>query len=295
MTDEEIRTRLRRTPANIPVFEPDAERVCVLARRWRRRRRVLGSVAAAVLFVAVASPLWLLLGLRGSERSPEGAGTGAGTSPRTTENRCVRAEATGDFDGDGETDMARFVEIASSGVSCDRRGAVIENLTSQELAIRFASGQALDVPFTDCQPCLTGGEVFTATDLDGDGRDEFAIDVGPGAAIDDVAFYRVDPERIRPLEVAEPGDPPSVEPGPAVLGGGFDSALQSPIVCRVNADGTRELVSIHAENVGGPIAEPWRVHRTTMVLEGDRLIVTSTSDARETISMTSEVFRNDCP
>jgi len=36
-------------------------------------------------------------------------------------------------------------------------------------------------------------------------------------------------------------------------------------VCRVNDDGTRELVSIHAENVGDSLSGPWRVHTTTMV------------------------------
>lgn len=86
----------------------------------------------------------------------------------------------------------------------------------------------------------------TATDLDDDGRDELALDVGPGAVIDYVEFYRVDPGEVSPLVVSEPGDPLYVEPGPAILGGGFDSGLWSPIQCRAAVDGSHELVSVHA-------------------------------------------------
>lgn len=94
----------------------------------------------------------------------------------------------------------------------------------------------------------------------------------------------------RPLVIAEPGDPPYVEPGPAILGGGFDSGLQSPIECRVTAEGTRELVSIHAKNVGDSLFGPWKVQTTTMTLRDDRLVVTSTSDSERIYSRTSEVF-----
>ena len=115
--------------------------------------------------------------------------------------------------------------------------------------------------------------MFEATDLDDDGRDELAIDVSSAASTGLVEFYRVDPDAIRPLVIAEPGDPPYVEPGPAILGGGFDSGLQSPIVCRVTADGVRELVSVHAENVGDSLYGPWKIHTTTMILQDDRLVV----------------------
>ena len=120
--------------------------------------------------------------------------------------------------------------------------------------------------------------------------DELAIDVSSGGATGLVEFYRVDPDGIRPLVIAEPGDPPYVEPGPAILGGGFDSGLQSPIECRVTAAGTRELVSIHAKNVGDSLFGPWKVQTTTMTLRDDRLVVTSTSDSERIYSRTSEVF-----
>jgi hypothetical protein len=74
------------------------------------------------------------------------------------------------------------------------------------------------------------------------------------------------------------------------------------MVCRVNDDGTRELASIHAENVGGPLSGPWEVHTTTMVLRGERLVVTSTDDSRASFPGTSGIpsfsdaspFENGC-
>jgi hypothetical protein len=99
-----------------------------------------------------------------------------------------------------------------------------------------------------------------------------------------------------PLVVADPGDPPYVRPGPAILGCGFDSGLLSPIECRVDADGTRALVSVHAENLTGPITGPWKVHRTTMSLRGDDLIVVAVSEdqSKGFFSRGSEVFQNGC-
>jgi Tol biopolymer transport system component len=221
-------------------------------------------------------------------------------SPLASATRCVQATTSGDFDGDGTTDSAEFVEIASGRVSCDREREVFALLLSQEIVIRFGSGQRLEQPFTDCQGGLCA-YVFEPTDLDGDGRDELAIDVSSGGATGLEEFYRVDPDGIRPLLIGEPGDPPYVEPGPAILGGGFDSVTQSPLVCTVD-DGGRELVSIHAENIGDSLSGPWRVHTTTMVLQGDRLVVTSTDDSESSFPGTSGIpsfsdkapFENEC-
>jgi hypothetical protein len=219
-----------------------------------------------------------------------------GPSATSSVTRCVQASTSGDFDGDGTTDTATFLELASGIVRCDQSGEVFENLSSQELEIRFGSGQALETTFTDCQGGLCA-YVFAATDLDGDGRDELAVDVSSAAATGLVEFYRVDHDGIRPLVIAEPGDRPYVEPGLAILGGGFDSGLQSPIVCLANDDGIRELVSIHAENVGGPLSGPWGVHTTTLVLRGERLVVTSTDDSKTSFPGTSGIpsFSEDSP
>jgi hypothetical protein len=209
--------------------------------------------------------------------------------------QCVQATTSGDFDGEGTVDAARLVALVPADVSCSRNHDVWTQMRSQQVEIAFESGQTLDQSLTDCQPCLTGSLVFAATDLDGDGRDELAIDVGPGAATDYVEFYRVDPNGISPLVVSAPGDPPYVEPGPAILGGGFDSGQWSPIQCTVAADGTDELVSVHAENLTGPITGPWKVHTTTMVLEGDRLVVVSMDDVKsENYTRVSDVFQNGC-
>ncbi len=215
--------------------------------------------------------------------------------PTTSLTHCVQASTSGDFDGDGTVDEAKVVALVPADVSCERNGDVYAQMESQQIEVAFGSGQLLDQQLTDCQPCLTGSLVFTATDLDGDGQDELALDVGPGAAIDYVEFYRVDPGEVSPLVVSEPGDPPYVEPGPAILGGGFDSGLWSPIQCRVAVDGSHELASVHAENLTGPITGPWRVHTTTMVLEGDRLVVTSTNEIESAnFTRASDVFQNGC-
>ncbi|MGH2650262.1 MAG: hypothetical protein ACRDHS_13490 [Actinomycetota bacterium] len=210
------------------------------------------------------------------------------SSPSASVTRCVQATTSGDFDGDGTADRAEFVEVTSGSVSCDRGGEVFARLLSQELVIRFGSGRTLEQSFADCQGGLCG-YVFEPTDLDGDGRDELAIDVSSGGATGLEEFYRVDPDGVRPLVIAEPGDPPYVEPGPAILGGGFDSVTQSPLVCTVRDDGTRELVSIHAENVGDSLRGPWQVHTTTMVLQGDRLVVTSTDGSESSFPGTSGI------
>jgi dipeptidyl aminopeptidase/acylaminoacyl peptidase len=229
------------------------------------------------------------------------ASPGTSPSPEAAITRCTQATTSGDFDGDGVPDDAQFVEVSEGIVSCGRSGEVFKNLSSQELRFRFGSGQTLQVPFADCQGGLCA-YVFGATDLNGDRRDELAIDVSSGGATGLEEFFRVDPDGIRPLLIAEPGDPPYVEPGPAILGGGFDSLMQSPVVCRVNDNGTRELVSIHAENAGNSLSGPWRVWTSTMVLHGDRLIVTSTDDSVSTFPGTSVIpsfsktspFENGC-
>ena len=178
---------------------------------------------------------------------------------------------------------------------------MFQNLSSHELVIRFGSGQTLQRAFTDCQGGLCA-YVFEAVALDGGGRHMLAVDVSGSGDAGLLDFYRVDADGIHPITIAEPGDPPYVEPGPALLGGGFNSVLQSPIICRVNDDGTRMLVSIHAENVGDSLSGPWRVHSTTMVLEGDRLVVMSTDDSESSFPDTTGIpsfsktspFENGC-
>jgi hypothetical protein len=77
---------------------------------------------------------------------------------------------------------------------------------------------------------------------------------------------------------------------------------KAPLICKVNEDATREVVAIHAGNVGDTLSGPWRVHTSTKVLQGDRLVVTSTADSESTFPGTSGIpsfsktapFENGC-
>ena len=228
------------------------------------------------------SPTWRSAGVAGLSPSPS-------ATIDSTAGRCVHVEATGDFDGDGLSDRAVLYDEVPPGETCHQ-----DVSPYLRIEVRFESGAGFDRAFRYCGGGTCDG-VFTSTDLDGDGRHELAIDVGPGAAAAFVEFFRVDPGGIHPLIIPGPDDRPFVKPGPAILGGGFDSASQSPVECRIRSDGARELVSIHAEATGNPSTDPWLVHRTTMVLGGDQLVVTSTSEKTEPWTTTSgSMFVNDC-
>jgi hypothetical protein len=62
--------------------------------------------------------LWLVA------RSFEGSSAdGDSVSPSVAlTTSCTQATSSGDFDGDGATDEAEFIEVVSGGVSCDRDG-----------------------------------------------------------------------------------------------------------------------------------------------------------------------------
>jgi Tol biopolymer transport system component len=272
-----------------PAWSPDGSTIAFIENAYRlgTGRVALfdpatGSVTHPLDLVGVASPSW--------EPGP----AGLTTPPSSSVTRCVVARTSGDFDGDGTTDQAQFVDLVRGHVSCENPATVTSHVQSREIVVRFGSGQTLDQPFTGCQSSCAQS-AFEATDLAGDGRYELAIDVGLGAAIDFIQFFRVDQSGISPLLIAEPGDPPYVKPGPAVIGGGFDSGSQSPVACRVAPDGTRELVAVAAENTGSRVDGPWHIHTTTMILKGDRLQVRSSSDTQGPFPMTSKIFDNGCP
>jgi hypothetical protein len=108
------------------------------------------------------------------------------------------------------------------------------------------------------------------------------VGVGPGAAIDFVGFFRITKRAIRAISIDPEGTAKAeLRPGPAVLGGGFDSSGISPVACLVRSDGTPVLVSVHATPIGNLINGPWRVHRAELALRGDVLhvvrVLTTTS------------------
>jgi TolB protein len=203
--------------------------------------------------------------------------------------RCVRTETTGDFDGDGSPDRATLFDAIPAGETCRQD---ISSLL--RIRVDFATGRSFEASFSECQGGSCSG-VFEATDLDGDGRSELAIEVGPGAAVDFVEFFRVNLERIVPLSISAPGAPEAgVRPGSAILGGGFDSGAQSPVACELRSDGSRVLVSIHASPTGN-LTDPWRVVQVELELRGDDLHVIDTfSRSARDISIGSPLFTDGC-
>jgi hypothetical protein len=195
---------------------------------------------------------------------------------------CVLGKTAGDFDGDGTRDRATLVDVAPAGRTC--KHALALSRPRLHVHVVFGSGGETDGKLTHCTygPCSPPiGRPFTATDLDGDGRSELAIEVGPGSAIDYVEFFQVTRHAVHPLRIAP--DPAfqgdhralfELKPGPAALGGGFDSGLQSPVACQVRPDGTRVLVFVQAENLGGGT---WRVIRVDLQLRDDILHVVQIS------------------
>jgi hypothetical protein len=194
------------------------------------------------------------------------------SSAGAAQGRCVKVGAQGDFDDDGTPDTVRLYDEVAQGQTCHQDMSHLLHLSAQ-----FGSGGGFDIPFSYCQ----GGacsRVLQAVDLDGDGRSELVIEVGPGAAIDSVELFRVSADGIIPLRVAPPGDPGFVEPGPAILGGSFDSGGMSPVSCRSQPDGTTQIVSVHAAATGDLNTAPWDVHRTVLALQGDTFGVVGSSD-----------------
>jgi hypothetical protein len=254
------------------------------ARRRARRRRW----GAILILAAIGALLYVLIGRGGggggsgsaSRPGPSpGGSASAQTSPASSSSAgttsCVRARTTGDFDGDGATDVAALVAPLPPGQNCNH--FVPRRV---RLRVSFGSGDKLDQVLRCGQrPCVGGGvgEPFAGTDLDGDGRSELVAGVGPGAAIAFVEFFRITRHAARPLRIAPEGTAKAeVRPGRAVLGGGFDSSGTSPVACLARPDGTPVLVSVHATPIGG-FNGPWRVHRAELALRGDVLHVVRVS------------------
>jgi len=265
-------------------------------RRWLVPLAAAAAVAVVIAAVFVITPL-VLSGHRGAATYRPRSATSAGVtrspqpSARVTVGRCAHVTATGDFDGDGTPDVVTLVDVLPAGQTC--RQDLSDHL---RIRVTFGSGGGFDRPFTYC----TGGacdSVFTATDLAGDGRSELAVEVGPGAVIDFVEFFRVSRHGISPLRIAAAGAAKAgLKPGPAVFGGSQDSGVQSPVACHIRPDGSRVLVSIQAESLSSRITGPWRVKRTELQLRGDSLHVVGVSTATvRGFPVRSLRFRNGCP
>jgi hypothetical protein len=263
---------------------PPGPRLAGVRRRGARRRTQRWALPAAALAVALAGGLgWAVGDLTGGGPSPESSPRIPAPStiaPTPTApagvRRCQLATTRGDFDADGATDVATLVLLARAGQGCRQAqyptGAHPAH-PDFRLQVSFRPGGQWQHRFRYCTAGPCGQTAFTATDLDGDGRAELAVDIGPGSAVDEVEFFRVDRSGFRPLRIA-----PSaalrrghLQPGPAILGGGFDSGLQSPVSCQQRPNGTRVLVATRAEPAGANIRGPWRVTRVQFRLQDDTL------------------------
>jgi len=167
----------------------DQRDLAVMAANGSDVRRLTGSPADEF------SPTWQSVGATGPSPSPSGI-------TESTAGLYVHAEASGDFDGDGLSDRAELFDE-------DPRGVCHQDVSPYlRIEVRLAAGEGIEAPFRYCGGGTCDG-VFTSTDLDADGRDELAIDVGPAAAMAFVEFFRVDSDGIRPLVIRGPADPPS--------------------------------------------------------------------------------------
>jgi hypothetical protein len=282
-----------------PSQPEDLDALIEEARRRARRRRW----GVLLILAALGAILYLIVGHGGggggsaSRAGPSPGGSGSAqrssaSSSSPTGTSCTVARTTGDFDGDGTPDVARLAALASPGQSCARILAPTRYL----LRVSFGSGGKLDQRLRRCGdgPCAGGGigQPFAATDLNGDGRSELAVGVGPGTAIAFVEFFRVARRTIRPLRIAPASKAKAhLRPGPAILGGGFDSGGISPVACLVKPDGGRVLASIQAAPIGSSLDGPWRVHRADLALRGETLHVVQVSTTTTAHGFYSHGFR----
>ncbi len=193
------------------------------------------------------------------------------------------ARTRGDFDGDGTADAATLVAVVPAETGCGER-ALASLRPQYHVRVRFGSGGSVDRRLRRCGtgPCdLRWGQQFAATDLDGDGRDELAVQELPGAVIQTVGLFRVARRDVHALRIApKRATRAHVKPGPAILGGNFDATLRNPVACRVRPNGSRVLVQMQAEMVGKTINGPWRIERADLKLRRDTLHVVRISTTR---------------
>ncbi len=186
------------------------------------------------------------------------------------------ARTRGDFDGGGTADAARLVALVPAGTGCGEH-ALASHHPRYHVRVSFGSGGYVEHRLTRCAtgPCeFTRGELFAATDLNGDGRSELAVAEGPGAVIQTVGLFRVRRHDIHSLRIApKQAARAHMQPGPAIVGGNFDASDTNPVACRMRPDGRPVLVQMHAMMAGKTIDGPWRIERVDLKLRRDTLHV----------------------
>ncbi len=187
--------------------------------------------------------------------------------------------------------MATLADVLPTGRTCH------QDLSSHlRIRVAFGSGGRFGRPFTYCGGG-TCDSVFTATDLGGTAAANSPWRSAQALHSTLWEFFRVGRHGLRPLRIAAAGAAKAgLKPGPAVLGGGFDSGVQSPIACKIRPGGSRVLISIHAESLSSRITGPWRVQRTKLRLHGESLYVIGVSTATfHGFRIGSLRFHNGCP
>ncbi len=215
-------------------------------------------------------------------------GTGPGPTPvaAPTGSSCFASSSRGDFDDDGAIDLATLhilVPLATCGPEA------VQTTWRAELTVSLATA-TFSVPFEDCEEPFVC-RALEGSDVDGDLRAELPIVLGPGAAVSTVGMYRVEPGAVRALELAPPGDPGYLEPGPLRLGGPSDAIWQTGFECRVLDARRRELVAWSAQR--DDAVSPWRLHLTRLELRDDVFVVTAIED-REGVTDLPPVW-GTCP
>ena len=194
------------------------------------------------------------------------------TPSQPTQTVCSESESLGDFDGDGSADRAKLYAVVPL-LQSDCGPESLEAGWRFELVVELGS-TTFTAPFGDCinpPDC----QLLPGSDFDGDGRDELALMLS-GTSSSVSAIYRITETGMHPLVLAAPGDPGFLEPGPIRLGGHQTSIMSSGFECRVENAGSRVLVAWSAERDDG--VSPYRMHLTTLELDGDTFTVVDTED-----------------
>jgi streptogramin lyase len=237
-TDEEIRSRLRRTPDDVPPFAPRIDQVLRRARVRRLRRLAAAGVVAAILVAGVGVPLGVLLGLGGSSR-PSPAGEPSLVHPVLEVQIHVPSGAVDVAVGNGAVWVSGFGAVTRLDPRTDEVVATIETPGTEDFS-RVAVGEGAVWVTAD------GGKVYRIDPVTNTVVATIPVG-GPiiGVWAGDGAVWVTRPSdgggelvRIDPATNAMVGEPIEVGPGPVSVVSAFGALwvtnTSPPSVVRVD-------------------------------------------------------------